>query len=1026
MAVESRRYNNRAVQVPEKRMWSYCQGTNRVMENPREWAKLSDGHMKGGISDPHEGLCRVQGYGYGSVGAGLMRLEERIVLDGSGLGACVTGHDGDDGIVDPVYTDGADTNSGGASVDVDHILIISDQLDVAEQIAAASLEDVLVVMHSVDRDDSSSLLSDLRRMLGNDRVDQIGIATHGYTGGGGFMLGHEAVDSELLTQPVMSRFWCGLSSLLEPGGRIDILACEVTATSEGESLIAELESLTGVDFAASDDMTGSPGSGGDWILESDAVDAGALYFDTSMLDGIDLLLANTPASLSYPSTQQSVASGGSVTFTGGTQISISDPDSSPSVTLTTNHGVLSLSQLTGLSFTSGDGSADTTMTFSGPVSSINAALDGLVLDLSVEPAFSNLATILLTADDGAGPADYGCVDVLVGGGLNTSPVLSAGIYSMDTIGEDAWPNTGTLVSDVIGSLGGNPFTDADALAGEELEGIAITDLNGELYGSWEYSLDGGTSWDSIDAVTGNHSLLLSALPDVRVRFVPDSHQNDVTMPFPNNPYFQFRGWDQSSGVNGSYADVTVNGGNTAYSGVQRGAQISVTQLNDTPSVLMPSDQTTTTADDVIILPAIMVDDADDFEDSINGNLELSLSLSLDGGHGVLTLASVAGLTNVTGNGSATISFRGVLDDVNTALAGVRFDASDGWFGTETLSVGLNDLGNTGGGGVKSTTGSMTLTVNDVTPAVPTDPVEPVQEDEDPSYDNAPSGPVPVESSDIPPDEGDMSFDIDLGALFGEDGVSDVGTDQSVLSEVSSGVSAGGPGYEEELDEWQVTGIDEATALQITRELVLGQELFGADQAEEIRMAYDQIITLYAHSPEEMARHLLSAFKAVVESASTYKHALTVIESAKHEISLSTQTNESVINEVKLLLSDVYENQYDIRTATGRLESAVVTAAQGGEQMFDRFAEDAITAALTRLDRENAELILAFRSLDASVRVARDIRVEGPVENALKLLEETVTAAREHARDEISRIRAQWDQAAEDLLASCLQVLVRRK
>ncbi|NIE74160.1 DUF4347 domain-containing protein [Pantoea sp. Ap-967] len=64
----------------------------------------------------------------------------------------------------------------------------------------------------------------------------------------------------------------------------------------------------------------------------------------------------------------------------GNLISVSDVDIGANpmvVTLTANHGLLTLSQTTGLSFIVGNGSSNATMTFSGSLSDINAALNGL-------------------------------------------------------------------------------------------------------------------------------------------------------------------------------------------------------------------------------------------------------------------------------------------------------------------------------------------------------------------------------------------------------------------------------------------------------------------------------------------------------------------------------------------------------------------------------------------------------------------------------------------------------------------------
>ncbi len=65
----------------------------------------------------------------------------------------------------------------------------------------------------------------------------------------------------------------------------------------------------------------------------------------------------------------------------GNQISISDQDpvgSNQEVTLTVTNGTLTLSGTTGLTFVTGDGITDSTMTFRGTVSDINTALNGLI------------------------------------------------------------------------------------------------------------------------------------------------------------------------------------------------------------------------------------------------------------------------------------------------------------------------------------------------------------------------------------------------------------------------------------------------------------------------------------------------------------------------------------------------------------------------------------------------------------------------------------------------------------------------
>jgi uncharacterized repeat protein (TIGR01451 family) len=84
----------------------------------------------------------------------------------------------------------------------------------------------------------------------------------------------------------------------------------------------------------------------------------------------------------------------------GNLIAVADADAGTNpvqVTLTAVNGTLTLSRTTGLTFTSGDGSADAAMTFTGTLANVNAALDGLVFN----PAggFSGAASLTITTND---------------------------------------------------------------------------------------------------------------------------------------------------------------------------------------------------------------------------------------------------------------------------------------------------------------------------------------------------------------------------------------------------------------------------------------------------------------------------------------------------------------------------------------------------------------------------------------------------------------------------------------------------
>ncbi len=132
-------------------------------------------------------------------------------------------------------------------------------------------------------------------------------------------------------------------------------------------------------------------------------------------------------------------------------------------------------------------------------------------------------------------------------------------------------------------------------------------------------------------------------------------------------------------------------------------------INEPPTIAPVGPQNLVRDDNTGILPQlvfssgnqnlIVVDDVD------AGGAALEVSLEAE--HGVLSLSQVAGLTFLEGDGSddATISFTGSLANINAALAGMQFDAEQTFSGVGTLTVTVDDLGNTGDGGPCRKTGT---------------------------------------------------------------------------------------------------------------------------------------------------------------------------------------------------------------------------------------------------------------------------------------------------------------------------------
>jgi hypothetical protein len=270
----------------------------------------------------------------------------------------------------------------------------------------------------------------------------------------------------------------------------------------------------------------------------------------------------------------------------GNAIVVSDADAGAApleVTLTVSNGRLTLAATAGLTFATGNGIGDRTMTFTGTLASINAALDGLRFD--PDTGYGGFATLTITTDDlgnsgGSSLPDTDNVTIAVAV-PNTAPVLN-GANALVTIGEDAVGNGGTLVSQLIAGQ----ITDPDAGA---QAGIAVTAVD-NTNGTWQYSTDGGDSWLAFGTPSVNNARLLAADAATYVRFVPNANWHG-----PAGAGLTFRAWDRTSGTAGGEADVvsvtqtvrdnfsTVSYGNNDGSALWSGPWVAWDSLGGGPS-----------------------------------------------------------------------------------------------------------------------------------------------------------------------------------------------------------------------------------------------------------------------------------------------------------------------------------------------------------------------------------------------------------------------------------------------------------
>ncbi|WP_018150070.1 retention module-containing protein, partial [Leeia oryzae] len=150
--------------------------------------------------------------------------------------------------------------------------------------------------------------------------------------------------------------------------------------------------------------------------------------------------------------------------------------------------------------------------------------------------------------------------------------------------------------------------------------------------------------------------------------------------------------------------VVVNDG-TADSNVAH-AYVNVIAVNDAP-INAVSDAVTTPEDTSKAISGLSISDVD----AVNGSMTVTLTVA----HGVLSVTGNA--SNISGNGSGTVTLTGTVAEINAILAAnVTYMPAHDYNGTDTLTMVTNDNGNTGVGGSLQDVDTVNITVTPVNDA----------------------------------------------------------------------------------------------------------------------------------------------------------------------------------------------------------------------------------------------------------------------------------------------------------------------
>lgn len=282
--------------------------------------------------------------------------------------------------------------------------------------------------------------------------------------------------------------------------------------------------------------------------------------------------------------------------------------------------------------------------------------------------------------------------------VNDAPVLTPVSPTLPPLSDISTTNTGSLVSVLTGGI-----TDVDTGA---VKGVAITGLT-FTYGTWEYTTNGGTTWNSIGIVSEASALILR--PNDRIRFVPDgTHGETATI--------TYKAWDQTggtAGLQGVKFDTTTSGGTSPYSAATDTASVVVTAINDAPTLNGSAGNATwtegnnTTSIPVVIDSGLTITDADgpliaSATVRVSGNysngqdyLELisnpatmgNVTASWDATNGTLTLTSAGNQATMAQFQAAlrAVTYTNLSDAPSTSARTVQFQVNDGSLDSSAVS-----------------------------------------------------------------------------------------------------------------------------------------------------------------------------------------------------------------------------------------------------------------------------------------------------------------------------------------------------
>jgi trimeric autotransporter adhesin len=370
-----------------------------------------------------------------------------------------------------------------------------------------------------------------------------------------------------------------------------------------------------------------------------------------------------------------------------TGISIADVDAggaSVTVTLSVGSGTIAATSGGGVTV----GGTATARTLTGTVANINAFIAASNVTFTTVLNATSSVTLSVDVSDGGNTGS--------GGTQTATQNVTLAVTAVNDAPTIAAPGSITVTEDVASALTGISIADVDA------GGASVTVTLSVGSGTISATSGGGVTVGG----TATARTLTGTVANINA-FIAASNVTFTTV------------------LNGT-TNVTLtvdvsDGGNTGSGGTQTATQnvtLAVTAVNDAPTITAPG-SISVSEDVASALTGISIADVDAGGASVTVTLGLS---SVPVNFGILSITPTLGsLTAISGSGvtvggtPTALTLTGSVADINAFIAAskVTFTTAANEIRGNTLSVTVNDNGNTGTGGLKTATTNVTLAVNAV-------------------------------------------------------------------------------------------------------------------------------------------------------------------------------------------------------------------------------------------------------------------------------------------------------------------------